>query len=385
MPAANPATLECRDCGHTYPAGPDEPWRCTCGHPLDFASRPLPAPDDVDVRPEDGLWTFADFLPIGPHVTLGEGFTPLVSARRVADHASVRSTRPTAAPEWDAAFKLDYTFPSGSFKDRGATTTLSRAAELGVERIVEDSSGNAGAAIAQYAARAGVDADIYVPADAKPSKLRAIEAAGANTIEVAGDRQAVTDACIDAVEDGDAWYASHAWNPAFFAGTETFAYEVACQRGWDVPDAVVAPLGHGTLFLGAYRGFRALKDAGWTDSVPRMLGVQAAGVAPIANETDGQPVAARSDARNDVADGIQISSPVRRDQLVAAIEATDGDAIAVGAGPTEDAHQALGRTGFFVEPTSAIAVAGLDAYRDRGVIEPSDDVVVALTGSGLKT
>lgn len=359
--------LECRDCGRTYPGGPDEPWRCPCGHPLDFASRPLPSPDEVTVRPEDGLWTFAPFLPIDPHVTLGEGFTPL-----------------TAAPDWGAEFKLDFTFPSGSFKDRGATTILSRAVELGVERVVEDSSGNAGAAIAQYAARAGIEAEIYVPSDAKPSKLRAIEAAGATTTAVDGDRQAVTDACIDAVETGDAWYASHAWNPAFFAGTETFAYEVGCQRDWQVPDVVVSPLGHGTLFLGAYRGFQALRDAGWTDRVPRMLGVQAAGVAPIAGKM-GSGTADDESARNDVADGIQIRSPARGDQILDAIDASDGDAIAVGAEPTQDAHERLGAAGFSVEPTSAIAVAGLEAYRNRGAIAPDDEVVVALTGSGLKT
>lgn len=363
-----PAGLECRDCGRTYPADPDEPWRCICGHPLDFASRPLPDFETVDVRPEDGLWTFSPFLPVDPHVTLGEGFTPL-----------------TAAPNWDAEFKLDFVFPSGSFKDRGATTTLSRAVELGVDRVVEDSSGNAGAAIAQYAARADIEADIYVPADAKPAKLRAIEAAGARTVRVEGDRQAVTDACVEAVEDGDAWYASHAWNPAFFAGTETFAYELACQRNWTVPDAIVCPLGHGTLFLGAYRGFRALRDAGWTDRVPRLLGVQAAGVAPIATSLHGSPGAGPDHAQNDVADGIQIESPVRRAQIIAAIEDTNGDAIVVGGDATERAHDALSAAGFYVEPTSAIAVAGLDAYRDRGVLSADADVVVPLTGSGLKT
>ncbi len=204
--------------------------------------------------------------PFGRVASLGEGFTPLVDANG-----------------WDAQFKLDCVFPSGSFKDRGATTTLSRAAELGVETVLEDSSGNAGAAIAQYAARAGIDAEIYVPADAKASKLKAIECAGATPVRIEGSRQDVTDACIEAVENGDGWYASHAWNPAFFAGTMTFALELAAQRDWNVPDAVVTPLGHGTLFLGAYRGFRALLDAGWTDSMPRLLGVQAEGVSPIAD------------------------------------------------------------------------------------------------------
>jgi threonine synthase len=356
--------LECRSCGATYECGPGEPWRCECGHALDFAERALPDSSEPSADRGAGLWAFADFLPVGPEVTLGEGWTP------VAD-----------APAWDAQFKLDYVFPSGSYKDRGAALTLSRAAELGVERVVEDSSGNAGAAIAQYAARAGIDADIYVPADAKQSKLDAIEAAGATPVRIEGSRQDVTDACVDEAVGGTAWYASHAWNPAFYAGTETFAYELAAQRGWTVPDAVVLPLGHGTLFLGAYRGFQKLRDAGWTDSVPRLLGVQAAGVAPVVEELHGE----RAAGTNEAADGIQIREPARPDQLLAAVEASDGDAIACSEAATERALAALHERGFYVEPTSAVAVAGLERYRERGVLDGSEDVVVALTGSGLKS
>ena len=358
--------LECSACGRRYAAGADEPWRCACGSPLDFAETPVPdgpAPDFAGLDSRRGLWAFDEFLPIPPTVTLGEGFTPLVEA-----------------PDWDAAFKLEYVFPSGSFKDRGATTTLSRAAELGVERVVEDSSGNAGAAIAQYAARAGVDAEIYVPASAKASKLAAIRRVGATPVPVEGTRQAVTDACVERVEEGDGWYASHAWNPAFFAGTMTFAMEVAAQRDWRVPDAVVLPVGHGTLFLGAYRGFRALLEAGWTDSMPRLLGVQAAGYAPLA-EALHDPVV----GENDVADGIQITQPVRREQILAAVEETGGDVVALDEAPVEAELDRLHRAGFYVEPTSAAAPAGLRAYRERGDVAPDDDVVVPLTGSGLKT
>ncbi|NIB99714.1 pyridoxal-phosphate dependent enzyme [Halobacterium sp. R2-5] len=356
-----PAGLECRSCGRTYESGSSEPWRCECGHALDFAERPLPDSDEPDVDPREGLWAFDEFLPIGAEVTLGEGWTPLADA-----------------PSWDAQFKLDYVFPSGSYKDRGAALTLSRAAELGVERVVDDSSGNAGAAVAQYAARAGIDADVYVPADAKQSKLDAIEAAGATAVRVEGSRQDVTDACVEEAVGGDAWYASHAWNPAFYAGTSTFALELAAQRDWTVPDAVVLPLGHGTLFLGAYRGFRALEAAGWTDSVPQLLGVQATGVAPVVEALHGAEAA----GTNDVADGIQIQEPARKSQILDAIDATGGDAIACDAAETEAALADLHEHGFYVEPTSAVAVAGLDAYRERGVA--GDDVAVALTGSGLK-
>ena len=373
--AVDPLGLACSVCDRSYTRESWQ-WRCDCGAPLEFATNPWDI--DADIRgdvPDDppdswadtaaGLWSFERFLPTPAHVSLGEGRTPLVDA-----------------PGWDAAFKLEYVSPTGSFKDRGATTALSVAAELGVDRVVEDSSGNAGAAIATYAARAGIDADVYVPASVKPAKRRAIERAGATPVPVEGSREAVTDACVDAVESGQAWYASHAWNPAFFAGTATFAYEVCAQREWSAPDAVVLPLGHGTLFLGAYRGFRALREAGWIDEVPRLLGVQAAGYAPIVAERHGRAAAAGD---NDVADGIRIREPVRQDQILAAIDATDGDAIALPGSAVEDTLDALHRQGFYTEPTCATAPAALERYRDRGVLASDADVVVPLTGSGLKS
>jgi threonine synthase len=362
-PADAGSMLVCRDCGREYA----DAWRCACGHALDFADSPRPdreAPGPLDR--ERGLWAFSEILPVDRHVTLGEGWTPLVDA-----------------PDWHGSFKLESLFPTGSFKDRGAVVTVSRAVARDVDRVLEDSSGNAGLAIATYAARAGLDAEIYVPADAKPGKVRAIERTGADLVRVEGSRGDVTDACVAAVEDGQGWYASHAWNPAFFAGTATFALELAAQRDWTVPDAVVTPLGHGTLLLGAYRGFRALYEAGWTDRVPRLLAAQASGVAPVVDALDGidgsvdRPV-------NTLADGIQIREPVRKDQLLDALEDTGGAAVAVGPDATEREHDRLARAGFHVEPTCATATAALERFRDRGVLDPGDDVVVALTGTGLK-
>jgi threonine synthase len=357
-----PASLSCPACGSTF----EDRWRCRCGAPLRFADRLLPggpAPDPDELDRDRGLWAFDEFLPVDREVTLGEGWTPLVPSE-----------------EWDAAFKLEYVFPTGSFKDRGAATTLSRAVELGVDTVVEDSSGNAGAAIATYAARAGVDAEIYVPADVKQSKLRAIARAGATPVRVEGERADVTAACVEAVESGEGWYASHAWNPAFFVGTATVALEIAAQRDWSVPDAFVTPLGHGTLFLGAYRGFRALSEAGWTDRIPRLLGAQAAGYAPIADALHGSD----DDAPNEMADGIQIRDPVQRDAILAALDDTDGDVVALSEAAVERELDALHARGFYTEPTCAVAPAALRALRDRGVVDADDDVVVALTGSGLK-
>jgi threonine synthase len=159
------------------------------------------------------------------------------------------------------------------------------------------------------------------------------------------------------------------------------AAEIAAQREWDAPDVVVTPLGHGTLFLGAYRGFRALSEAGWIDAVPRLVGAQAAGAAPIVARRHGGPAAAGD---NDAADGIQIQSPAREAQLLAAVEDTDGEVVAVDGEATGAALDRLHAAGFYTEPTCAVAPAALDALRDRGVVGPDEDVVVALTGSGLK-
>ena len=385
--AATPRSLACPDCGTVV----DDRWRCRCGAPLRFAAPPTPstgpkASSALDTRA--GLWAFAPFLAVGDdpcdRVTLGEGATPLVDA-----------------PEWDAAFKLEYVFPTGSFKDRGATTTLTRARELGVDRVVEDSSGNAGAAIATYAARAGIDAEVYVPADVKPAKLRAIRRAGATPVRIEGGRRAVTEACIDAVEGAldvaagtsdaaddpasGAWYASHAWNPAFFEGTATIAYEIAHQRDWSAPDAVVIPVGHGTLLLGAHWGFERLERAGWIDECPRLYAAQAAGIAPLVRALHGPEEANPASDHNAAADGIQIAEPVRLSALRTAVTETGGDAIAVTEAAGDAALDRLHAAGFYTEPTCAVAPAALEMLRDRGAIASDEDVVVPLTGSGLKT
>ena len=345
--------LQCAVCGDRYA----DRWRCACGQPLDFVDRPLPdgsvpAPATLDIR--EGLWTFSEFLPVERRVTLGEGWTPLVEA-----------------PDWDCAFKLESVSPTGSFKDRGAALTVSRALACGAERLVEDSSGNAGTAIATYAARAGLESEIYVPADATTAKLRAIERTGAEVVRIEGSRADVTEAAIDAVESGAGWYASHAWRPSFYAGTQTVALEIAAQRDWHAPEAVVCPLGHGTLFLGLYRGFRALSDAGWIDESPRLLGAQATGYAPFTDDSGGD---------NHRADGIHIREPVRAGEVETAIAETDGEVVAIDAETTDREHERLHREGFPVEPTSAVAPAALQAYRERGVLAADADVVVALTG-----
>ncbi len=349
--------LRCPACEARF----DDRWRCgDCHSPLEFAYSQSPI-DRESLSLADGVWGFSELLAVDQAVSLGAGATPLVES------------------PWNCEFKLEYVAPTGSFKDRGATTVIARAVDVGADALIEDSSGNAGGAVATYAGRAGMDCTIFVPESAPESKIQPITRSGATVERIGGSRQDVVDACVGAVEDGAGWYASHAWNPAFFEGTATMAYEIAIQRDWSLPDALIIPVGHGTLLLGVYRGFKRLQAAGLIASVPRLLGVQAAGYAPIADSLHESV-----SGHNDVADGIHITEPVRNDQLFTAIESTAGDCIAIEREPVERALNGLHANGFYVEPTSAVAVAGLERYRKLGVLDRDDDVVVPLTGSGLK-
>ena len=180
------------------------------------------------------LWDYLDRLPVEESLSLGEPTTPLVSFG-------------------DVLLKLEGALPTGSFKDRGAAVQVAALRERGITHVVEDSSGNAGAALAAYCARAGIRCDIYVPSSAPETKLDAIRAYGANLIPVDGPRANAT----LAAEAADAHYASHAHDPMYLEGTKTFAFELYDQLG-GAPDAVVFPVGGGALLLGAHKGFQEL-------------------------------------------------------------------------------------------------------------------------------
>lgn len=314
------------------------------------------------MQPTSSLWEFEDFLPVSRRVSLGEGNTLQIQSE-----------------QWGTTFKLEYISPSASFKDRGTTTMLSRALDLEVTKIIDDSSGNAGSSIAQYAAKAGITAEIFVPASIPDGKRAAIESMGAEIIPIEGSREDVRDACLKTVAEDDVWYASHTWRPSFITGMKTFAYEIAIQNPGSTPDVVVLPLGAGTLLLGAYYGFRDLVELGVIDTIPRIMGGQATGYTPIVDSLHGT----HSSNRNDLADGLHIQNPPRKSQILEAIEETNGDAIAVSENETEDALNRLHRSGFYVEPSSAVAAAALTKFKDQEEIRENDDVVVALSGSGL--
>jgi threonine synthase len=259
---------------------------------------------------------------------------------------------------------------------------LNYLASRGVAAVSEDSSGNAGAALATYCAAAAVDCRIYVPDMASPAKIAQIAATGSQIVRISGSRQAVTDAAME--DASGAYYASHNWHPMFLEGTKTVGFEIweQLQRA---PDVIVAPVGGGSNLIGCFKAFGELRASGLVDRVPKLIGVQSSACEPLAQAfRDGREEFAPIEARPTVAEGIAVSRPVRSREVLSAVRASGGSIISVSEDAIVDAHRMLARRGLYVEPTSATAVAGLRAVLVSGEIGPDLSIVVILTGSGLK-
>ncbi len=334
-------SLACSRCG----VGADSEvwsWRCeACGGPLDFVEEPE-----------------LDYIP-----SLGEPQSPLVQIR-------LGSRSVTA--------KIEGALPTGSFKDRGSRLVVAGLHAYGVTHAVIDSSGNAGASLAAYCARGGIRCDVYVPDTTSPAKLAQMEIFGARIQRVPGSRQDVAEAALSAA--ASAAYAAHGWTPWFLLGTATFAYELVEQLR-RCPDAIVVPVGAGTLLLGIARGFSRLVRDGVVERMPRLYGVQATACAPLAlayeRGLDPAPAIGVSDT---AAEGIKIQEAPRAAQILKAVRDSGGMIVAVDDRELWKAFAQLASQGLLVEPTSAVAFAGLDQL-------PLDDrqsVVVAATATGLK-
>lgn len=333
-----------------------------------------PAKLDVDaaLRGPRGIWRWSGALPPVPEdarVSLGEGDTPLVSVvwAGIAAH-----------------FKVEYASPTGSFKDRGVAVLTSWLRSEGVPRVTEDSSGNAGASLAAYCGRAGIECNLYAPEAASPGKLLQARACGARVVTVLGPRDGVAKAAQDAA--ADACYASHNWNPFFVQGVKTYAFEVWDQLGGRAPDVVLVPCGFGSLVLGARMGFQALAEAGVTHRIPRIIAVQAENCAPVAaafrERLDGVPGVV---SQGTIAEGIACPKPVRGPEIMEALWGSKGEVVAVSEEEIGNACRDLASIGFYVEPSGAVAAAGLRRTAETGAVKPGETVVVVLTGSGLKT
>ena len=303
-----------------------------------------------------GLWRYrADLAIRGDPVTLGEGATPIV-------------------PYDKLLLKLEGISPTGSFKDRGAATAITAARAAGAQVVIEDSSGNAGTAIAAYAAAAGLGARIFAPDDIVEVKARAIQVLGAELIKVSGPRSAVTEAAVAAARD--AYDAGHARDDAFLEGTKTIAFELFEELGEQLHD-VITPVGQGTVLIGMAMGFADLVAAGRMERAPRLHGVQSEACAPLVRGAPiGRPAPVVRQAS--IADGIRIPEPTRAERSYAAVRYSGGRWIAVSEDAIERAWRQAAAAGLLMEPTSAAAIAG------ARVLNLPAGAVVIITGSGLK-
>lgn len=326
--------FSCERCGKSYPLE-GLAYKCDCGGL--FTLRKL-GKENVDLS-----------------VSLGEVTTPLLKKE-------IYGAR--------VYFKMDHMMPTGSFKDRGSVVLVNKLKELGIDEVVEDSSGNAGASIAAYCAAAGIKCHIYVPEGTPGAKLGQIAAYGADIVKVPGPRESAAKAAQEAAKK--TYYASHVYNPLFFEGTKSMAYEIYLQMGF--PDTVFVPAGNGTMLTGAYIGF---KEMGF---LPKLIAVQSENCCPLYNRFYDLPAA---EPKPTIAEGIAISQPARLEDMVSAIRESGGSVITISDDEIRAADEMLGHMGIYVEETSAVVVAAARRYFKNG-INNMRKVVLPLTGSGLK-
>lgn len=326
--------FSCERCGKTYPLEGLK-YKCDCGGLFQLRKD---GADKVD-------------LP----VSLGEMATPLVKK-------DLYGTR--------VFLKMDHLMPTGSFMDRGSVVLVNKLKELGIARIVEDSSGNAGASVAAYCAAAGIGCRIYVPDATPPTKLKQIASYGAEIVRIPGPREDAARAAQEAAKN--TYYASHVYNPLFFEGTRSMAYEIYVQMGF--PDTVLVPAGNGALLIGTCLGF---KELGFQ---PKIVAVESENCCPLYNRFNDLP---QAEAKPTVAEGIAIAAPPRLDEMAAAIRESGGSAITVSDEEMRSAGAMLGKMGIYVEDTSAAVVAAAGRYF-KGGIDHRQRVVLPLTSSGLK-
>jgi threonine synthase len=359
------SSLRCQSCHNEYSSSTPI-WKCDCGGllKLDFHARfPL---DKIQKR-KPSLWRYREALPIEEDtsiVSFDEGFTPLVKEQFFGKKVFL---------------KQDHLFPSGSYKDRGASVLVSKIKEMGIKKVVEDSSGNAGAAIAAYCAKATIECHIYASEKTSSEKLIQIEQYGAYLHKIPGTREDTAKAALH--QGQTTYYASHSWNPYFFQGTKTCIFEIVEQLGWNVPDKIILPVGNGTLLYGVYIGLKELQKENIIDTLPKIIGVQAENCAPLVNAWKMHSGTVNfQEKKETIAEGIAISNPIHGKDILSAVKETNGDIIGVKENEILGALLSTLRKGYYIEPTSAVAIAGFKNYP----IKQDEIVVLPLTGHGLK-
>ena len=358
----------CYKCGHRESVTTRRP-KCDCGGlwTLDFT------PPKFDLEKVDkNEWSMFRYHPfMGLYgdawrgISLGEGLTPVVRL------------------DENVLLKMDYMMPTLSFKDRGGAVVVAHAKAIGVEKVVQDSSGNAGNAVAAYCARAGIACEIFVPEGTSPKKIDMIRAHGATCTVVPGSRDHCADVCRAKVDQERAYYANHVYNPFFYEGTKTYIYEVYEQLG-RIPHNLVIPVGNGTLFLGAMKALEELLAAGCIDVFPRIIVLQSERCDPLLQAAEqGSDYPARVTPTPTLAEGIAIGQPMRGEEILVYAKKHGVRFVHAPEDRILEARDRLARQGVYIEHTTAANYAAYLHYCE--LYGPAPDALITMCGAGLKS
>lgn len=340
-------------------------YQCTCGGLWELPFEPEFQMNKIDIR-EWNLFRYRSFMPLEDNnwkdITLGEGLTDIVQ-------------------DGNLYLKMDYLMPTLSFKNRGAAVLISHCKSIGVEKVIQDSSGNAGNSIAAYAAKAGIECIINVPEGTSPKKISMIKSHGAKVNIISGSRDHCAKITREIAEKEGYYYASHVYNPYFYQGTKTYIYEVYEKLG-KIPVNILIPVGNGTLYLGIIKGMEDLLRGGLIDEMPKIYAVQSGNCAPLAKaKNSGSKMPEKIIPIETKAEGIAIGFPARGEEILRLAEKYDIEFLTVEESSIDKAQKKLAEIGLYVEPTTA-AVYG--AYLEHESIFSNEEILLSLCGAGLK-
>jgi len=375
--------LECSrpGCGTTVPYAQPQNLCPVCRAPLlarydlDTARRTLTR-NALRTR-ERSMWRYQEVMPAVTPVTLGEGVTPLVHARRLGEQLGLERL----------LIKDEGQNPTQSFKARGMTAAISMAKELGIKKVAVPSAGNAAGALAAYAARAGMEAHIFMPSDTPRANIVECQQTGANVTLIDG---LITDCgkIVAERKEAEGWFdVSTLKEPYRVEGKKTMGYELGEQLNWELPDVILYPTGGGTGLIGMWKAFDEMQQMGWIGNKrPRMISVQSSGCAPVVRAFEnGERFAAEFENAETVASGLRVPKAIGDFLILDALRASNGTAVAVS---DEELIKAVGEigalTGIFCAPEGAACLPALRTLIKDGFVNNGETVVIFNTGSGVK-
>ena len=343
--------------------------KCDCGGLWELSYTPPKFTlEDID-RDTWSIFRYRKFMALTGDtwrdVTLGEGMTPII---------------PFQEGVW---VMMDYFMPTLSFKDRGAAVLIAHAKAIGVDRVVQDSSGNAGNSVAAYCGRVGIACDIFVPEGTSDKKIRMIEAHGATAHIIPGNRDHCADVCRATAREKQLYYANHVYNPFFYEGTKTYIYETYEQLH-RIPEHIFIPVGNGTLFLGIVKGLEHLLQSGLIPHMPQLYLVQSERCQPLLQAMAEHAAQIRPGTSSaTLAEGISIGLPMRSAEILSYVYRYHVKGVAIPEEKILPARSKLARRGIYCEHTTAAIYAGYEAYCQKH--GPLSDVLISMCGAGLKS